>query len=79
MRLTLQGALDSLAAGAEAQMTNLHWRGWHLTAGRGRGSYAPGPVPTFTVEASADSLGRGRLGFGAAAASARGTRDSLTW
>lgn len=77
--LTLEGALDSLAAGAEAQMTNLRWRGWRVTAARGRAAYHPGPAPTFDVEATIDSLGYGRFGFGAAAARARGTRDSLTW
>lgn len=79
VRLTLDGALDSLAAGGDAQLTNLRWRGWHLTAGRGRGSYQPGLEPTFAVEATADSIARGELGFGAAQARARGTRDSLTW
>jgi hypothetical protein len=79
VRLTVAGALDSMSLGGDAQVADLHWRGWHMPKGEGRIAYQPGPVPRFAIDANIDSLGYGRLGFGAAAASARGTRDSLTW
>lgn len=79
VRMTLDGALDSLSIGGDARVADLQWRGWHVPRGEGSVTYHPGPVPDFDVEARIDSLGYGRLGFGAAAASARGTRDSLTW
>src|SRR6266480_3216407 len=79
VRLTLDGALDSLSIGGDARVAELQWRGWHLPRGEGTITYQPGPVPRFDIQASADSVGHGRLGFGAAAARARGTRDSLTW
>ena len=77
--LTLDGALDSLGIEARVNATDLKWRQWTVSAGRGRAVYEPGMTPRFDVEATLDSLGYGRLGFGAAAARARGTRDSLTW
>jgi translocation and assembly module TamB len=79
VRVTLQGALDSMAIGADARVTGASWRGWRLPQGRGRLAYEPGPTPRFDLDATLDSLGYGRLGFGAAALQARGTRDSLTW
>ncbi|HWC74704.1 MAG TPA: translocation/assembly module TamB domain-containing protein [Gemmatimonadales bacterium] len=79
VRLTLNGAIDSLSIGADAQLANLRWRQWRMPKGEGSIVYQPGPVPTFDVRADVDSLGYGRFGFGAAAARARGTRDSLTW
>jgi len=79
VRVTLDGALDSVAIAADARLTDVQWRGWRLPAGRGRVAYQPGPEPRFDVEATLDSLGYGRLGFGAAGLRARGTRDSLTW
>ena len=79
VRVTLDGALDSMSFGGDARVADLQWRGWHVPKGEGSIAYRPGPVPSFDVEARFDSLGYGRLGFGAAAASARGTRDSLTW
>ena len=79
VRLTMEGALDSLSLGADAQVTALRWRQWRIPKGQGSLTYQPGPVPAFDIEADVDSLGYGRLGFGAAAAHARGTRDSLTW
>jgi translocation and assembly module TamB len=79
VHLALYGALDSLALGAEARVTDLRWRGWRLPTGHGRAAYRPGPDPRFDVDAELDSIGYGRLGFGAAAMHARGTRDSLTW
>ncbi|HXM38917.1 MAG TPA: translocation/assembly module TamB domain-containing protein [Gemmatimonadales bacterium] len=79
VRLTLDGALDSVAVAADAKVTDLTWRGWRLPAGRGHVAFQPGPNPRFDVEATLDSLGYGRLGFGAAGVQARGTRDSLTW
>jgi len=79
VRLTLEGALDSIALGAEAQVADLRWRGWHMPKGEGSILFQPGPVPSFELDANIDSLGYGTLGFGAAAAQAKGTRDSLTW
>jgi len=79
VRLTLDGALDSMAVAADARVTDLRWRGWRLPAGRGHAEYQPGSEPRFDVQTTLDSLGYGRLGFGAGAVHARGTRDSLTW
>src|SRR5438552_1465166 len=79
VRLTLDGALDSMSLGVNATVADLQWRRWRLPKGEGSLAYQPGPIPTFEVDAKLDSLGYGRLGFGAAAAHARGTRDSLTW
>jgi translocation and assembly module TamB len=79
VRVTLDGALDSMSIGGDAHVLDLTWRGWRLPKGEGRVAYQPGPVPRFDVDVQVDSLGYGRLGFGAAAAHARGTRDSLTW
>ena len=79
VRLTLDGALDSMSLGVAAKVADLQWRGWHLPKGEGTLAYEPGPTPRFDVDAQLDSLGYGQLGFGAAAAHARGTRDSLTW
>jgi len=79
VRLTLDGALDSMSLGVNAKVADLQWRGWHLPKGEGTLAYEPGPTPRFDVDAQLDSLGYGRLGFGAAAGHARGTRDSLTW
>jgi len=79
VRLTLDGALDSMSIGGDAHVLDLRWRGWRMPKGEGTIAYQPGPVPRFDVDANIDSLGYGRLGFGAAAAHARGTRDSLTW
>src|SRR3989449_46205 len=79
VRMTLDGALDSLSIGGDAHVLGLRWRGWRLPKGEGTIAYQPGPVPQFDVVANIDSLGYGRFGFGAAAARARGTRDSLTW
>src|SRR6267378_3322543 len=79
VRLTLDGALDSMSIGGDAHVLDLRWRGWRMPKGDGTIAYQPGPVPSFELDASIDSLGYGRLGFGAAAAHARGTRDSLTW
>ena len=79
VRMTLDGALDSLSIGGDAHVLDLRWRGWRLPKGEGTIAYQPGPVPRFDVGANIDSLGYGRLGFGAASAHARGTRDSLTW
>jgi translocation and assembly module TamB len=79
VRVTLDGALDSLSLGGDAHVLDLRWRNWRLPKADGTVAYQPGPVPRFEVAASIDSLGYGRLGFGAAAAHARGTRDSLTW
>ncbi|MGH7607717.1 MAG: translocation/assembly module TamB domain-containing protein, partial [Gemmatimonadales bacterium] len=79
VRLTLHGALDSVAVTADGRVTNAHWRGWSLPSGSGRAAYQPGPDPSFEIAVTADSLGYGRLGFGAASGRARGTRDSLTW
>jgi len=79
VRLTLEGALDSLSLGADAHVAALRWRQWRLPKGQGSIAYQPGPLPRFEIEADIDSLGYGRFGFGAAAAHARGTRDSLTW
>jgi translocation and assembly module TamB len=77
--LRLEGAIDSLSLGADAEVANLRWRGWRLPKGTGSVAYQPGPVGKFELQANLDSLGHGRLGFGAAEAHARGTRDSLTW
>jgi len=79
VRLTLNGALDSLAFGGDARVLNLQWRGWRLPKGEGSVAVRPGPIPSFVFDANIDSLGFGRFGFGAALAHARGTRDSLTW
>jgi len=79
VRLTLDGALDSMSIGGDAHVLDLRWRGWRMPKGEGTIAYQPGPVPRFDFDANIDSLGYGRLGFGAAAAHARGTRDSLTW
>src|SRR6267154_1440183 len=79
VRLTLDGALDSMSVGGDAHVLDLQWRGWRMPKGDGTIAYQPGPVPSFELDASIDSLGYGRLGFGAAAAHARGTRDSLAW
>jgi translocation and assembly module TamB len=79
VRVTLNGALDSLSIGGDAHVLDLRWRGWRLPKGEGTIAYQPGPVPQFDIAANIDSLGYGRYGFGAAAAGARGTRDSLTW
>ena len=79
VRLTLDGALDSMSIGANASVADLQWRQWRLPKGEGSLAFQPGPIPTFEIDAKLDSLGYGRLGFGAAAAHARGTRDSLTW
>jgi len=79
VRVTLDGALDSLTIGGDAHVLDLRWRGWRLPKGEGTIAYEPGPVPRFDFAANIDSLGYGRLGFGAASAQARGTRDSLTW
>jgi translocation and assembly module TamB len=77
--LRLEGAIDSLSLGADAEVANVRWRGWRLPKGSGSVAYQPGPVDKFDMQADIDSLGYGRLGFGAAEAHARGTRDSLTW
>jgi translocation and assembly module TamB len=79
VELTLAGALDSLSIGADAHLTDLHWRGWSMPKGRGSVVYQPGPEPLFDVQVDVDSVGYGRFGFGAAAASAHGNRDSLAW
>jgi len=79
VRMSLDGALDSLSIGGDAHVLDLRWRGWRVPKGEGTIAYQPGPVPRFDVEANIDSIGYGRFGFGQAAASARGTRDSLTW
>ena len=79
VRLTLDGALDSMSIGADAHVLDLRWRDWRMPKGEGTIAYHPGPVPNFELDANVDSLGYGRLGFGAASAHARGTRDSLTW
>jgi translocation and assembly module TamB len=79
VRLTLDGALDSMSIGGDARVLELQWRGWRMPKGEGTIAYQPGPVPRFDIDANIDSLGYGRFGFGAAAAHARGTRDSLTW
>src|SRR6266576_634690 len=79
VRLTLDGALDSMSIGADAHVLDLRWRDWRMPKGEGTIAYRPGPVPNFELDANVDSLGYGRLGFGAASAHARGTRDSLTW
>ncbi len=79
VRLTLDGALDSMSVGGDAHVLDLRWRGWQMPKGEGTILYQPGPVSNFELDANVDSLGYGRLGFGAAAAHARGTRDSLTW
>ena len=79
VRLTLDGALDSMSLGADAQVADLRWRGWLMPKGEGSILFQPGPVPRFEFNANIDSLGYGSLGFGAAAAQAKGTRDSLTW
>ena len=79
VRLTLDGALDSISIGATAHAAGLQWREWRLPKGEGTIAYQPGPVPRFEVDATLDSLGYGSYGFGAASGHARGTRDSLTW
>ena len=79
VRLTLDGALDSLSIGGDAHVLDLQWRGWRMPKGEGTMAYQPGAVPRFDLNANIDSLGYGRFGYGAAAAHARGTRDSLTW
>src|SRR6266487_3233732 len=79
VRLTLDGALDSMSIGADAHVLDLWWRDWRMPKGEGTIAYHPGPVSNFELDANVDSLGYGRLGFGAASAHARGTRDSLTW
>ena len=79
VRLTLDGAMDSMSLGANAHVLDLRWRDWRMPKGEGTLAYQPGPVPKFDFDANVDSLGYGRLGFGAASAHARGTRDSLTW
>ncbi len=79
VRLTLDGALDSMSIGADAHVLDLRWRDWRMPKGEGTIAYQPGPIPNFELDANVDSLGYGRLGFGAASAHARGTRDSLTW
>src|SRR3989441_6930333 len=79
VRMTLDGALDSLSIGGDAHVLGLRWRGWRLPKGEGTIAYQPGPVPQFDVVANIDSLGDGRFGVGAAAARSPGTRDSLTW
>ena len=79
VRLTLDGALDGLSVGADAQLADLRWRGLRLLRGQGKAAYEPGPTPTFDVQADFDSVAYGRLGFGAAAARVKGSRDSLTW
>src|SRR5439155_5301426 len=78
VRLTLDGALDSLSIGSDAHVLDLQWRGWRMPKGEGTMAYQPGPVPRFDIDANIDSLGYGRLGVGAAPAHARCTRDSLT-
>src|SRR6266540_223956 len=70
VRLTLDGALDSMSIGGDAHVLDLRWRGWRMPKGEGTIAYQPGPVPRFDVDANIDSLGYGRLGFGAAAAHA---------
>jgi translocation and assembly module TamB len=79
VRMSLDGALDSLSVGGDAHVLDLRWRGWRVPKGEGTIAYQPGPVPRFDVDANVDSIGYGRFGFGLAAAHARGTRDSLTW
>ncbi len=79
VRMSLDGALDSLSVGGDAHVLDLRWRGWRVPKGEGTIAYQPGPLPRFDVEANMDSIGYGRYGFGLAAAHARGTRDSLTW
>lgn len=79
VRLTLEGALDSMSLGVTASASDLQWRQWRLPKGEGSLAYQPGSVPRFDFQANFDSLSYGRLGFGAAATHAGGTRDSLTW
>src|SRR5712671_1842418 len=64
VRVTLDGALDSLTIGGDAHVLDLRWRGWRLPKGEGTIAYEPGPVPRFDFAANIDSLGYGRLGFG---------------
>ena len=79
VRISLDGALDSVSIGGDARVLDLRWRGWRVPKGEGTIAYQPGPVPRFDVAATIDSIGYDRFGFGQAAARARGTRDSLTW
>src|SRR6266699_2938878 len=79
VRMSLDGALDSLSVGGDAHVLDLRWRGWRVPKGEGTIAYQPGPLPRFDVEANMDSIGYGGYGIGLAAAHARGTRDSLTW
>ncbi len=79
VRMSLDGALDSLSVGGDAHVLDLRWRGWRVPKGEGTIAYQPGPLPRFDVEANADSIGYGRFGFGLASVHARGTRDSLAW
>jgi len=78
-RLTLSGALDSLAFEARVTGDNLEWRGWEVSAGRLHLAWTTRPHSPFAVEGALDSLSQGRLGFGAASFAARGVTDSLTW
>jgi len=81
VRLTLDGALDGFAIGADARLADLRWRGLRVARGRVQADYEPRGSTTarFDARAEFDSIAYGRLGFGAAAARVRGSRDSLTW
>src|SRR3989441_1548247 len=79
VRLTLDGALDSMSIGGDAHVLDLQWHGWRMPKAEGTVAYQPGAVPRCDMAANIDSLRHGRFGFGAAAAHARDTRDSLTW
>jgi translocation and assembly module TamB len=79
VRLTLAGALDSVAVAARGTVERLRAGRVRIPAASGAGRFEPGPVPALALEAAFDSIAVGEMGFGAAAARLRGTRDSLTW
>lgn len=79
VRLTLTGALDSLALDTRVSAANLHWRALEVTEGVAHVTYQPGPVPVFSAQATLDSARLGGYPLAAASAEVAGSRDSLRW
>jgi len=63
VRLSLDGALDSMSIGGDAHVLDLRWRGWRVPKGDGTIAYQPGPVPRFDVEAPISASRTSRYHF----------------